>query len=1395
MKRTRILKFLVVLFSMAMLLIGGIACRGQKGEKEQLASTVEITFYLTDNLYDGEWETGAIKRHTGTEPRMYVYQLRGQYGVPVYVKQSDEITDFAGRSLRDEFYKMKQDSNPIYVSESTTLIFDYEIYGYDNKGELYHAYTIRVEWEIVIDYVDVPPNHEHEMVEQYRVEPTCDAPGCIVSACACGLEETIHIDPSGHDWGAWKSDGDGVYHSRICKKDGSHVQRQKCGGGQATCLKRAVCLDCGEEFGVLANHKYENYICIYCNEPKASVALVFRLSEDKSYYIAEAREFTKEQIAILGDELKRVVVPDHYNGKPVKEIAEEGFIYNEVIEEIFISNGIERIGANAFDGCINLRQIVLPSTLQYVGNRAFRSTLYEQTADNWTDGVLYVGNWLVGAENSLTGVCNVKDGTVGVASGAFSSTKLSEINFPDSVEYFDLVENSFNHDLKKISFGAGVRAISGIMFVNYLLADKIKVTISEQNPYLKVQDNFVLSKDGKTLFWHFGEFTQIFIPDGVEKIEPYALAYRGNIIRKMHIPDSVVEIGEAAFGSSCLREIILPDSVRILGKDAFSLCRYVETLSIGAGLQEIGENALALGSSKLSAITLAEQNTAFLLDNGALYTADGKSLLLYPSRDSRTSFTVREGTETIENYAVSSANNLTEIVFPNSLRIIKILAINSCDGIRGMVIPDGVHTLEENAIYDCKGLLTVELGSGLQSVDSRAFYRSYRLLYVYNRSSLELNVFVDIVGAVYVSVPVYTGFDGGSLSTDENGFTVYTNGEEKILVDYVGEQTDIILPDGVTKIGRWAIAYDVCKVFVSSVVLPDTVKMIDEYAFCGQRKLTQVTCGTGLKEICSMAFWDCSKLEKFTLNGELDEVGSDAFRGTTFAPGNDLNSSIDGRYMEKYFLRPAYSATSFIVRDGTVLLENGSIYRASGFEYEWAVIPSSVKSLGRSSSYYSNAPKVIYYGGTQSQWLSVKYNELAANSQLYYYSQTYKENGWRYVNGEPTTWLEDSTQYEEISKVVLMTSDGVSGKIIVTRGQEIQLTAKIYPDFYQSTANVVYKVLEDQSTVKDGKLIGILDEDTGVLKITYDNGRAYSRIKIVAIADGMESNVLTFEMESVATTSIRFIPEVTYLYARPGETLTLRAKVNEDATEKWVSYSFSKETPYATMTANAGVATITFAKDFDDWAEHIYVIAQGANGVTAVQTIILLKEEYHLLLNNQIEDVYLYADESMVLTAEDGEGNAISLADITLKIYDEYWNETDDLTVGANGELIFKEGVIENLTENTKYIFESSYGDGFSCIFLEVMIKPSKIFVGVAQQTVKVGDYIDLNIIAQPIYEMSKSARIKWSSYGIVEVVDRDTLYVLPTAKVGDSVTIYVEWTDAYGTTSLMRYYTINIEE
>ena len=58
-----------------------------------------------------------------------------------------------------------------------------------------------------------------------------------------------------HDWGAWKSNGDGT-HTRICARDSSHTETDNCGGGTATCTELATCTTCGETYGELAAHDF-----------------------------------------------------------------------------------------------------------------------------------------------------------------------------------------------------------------------------------------------------------------------------------------------------------------------------------------------------------------------------------------------------------------------------------------------------------------------------------------------------------------------------------------------------------------------------------------------------------------------------------------------------------------------------------------------------------------------------------------------------------------------------------------------------------------------------------------------------------------------------------------------------------------------------------------------------------------------------------------------------------------------------------------------------------------------------------------------------------------------------------------------------------------------------------
>ncbi len=84
------------------------------------------------------------------------------------------------------------------------------------------------------------------------------------SCTVCGLSSEGTADEAtffsgnalDHNWGAWMQNSDEKTHTRICKRDTSHTETEKCHGGTATCTAKAVCTVCGGEYGEMAAHSF-----------------------------------------------------------------------------------------------------------------------------------------------------------------------------------------------------------------------------------------------------------------------------------------------------------------------------------------------------------------------------------------------------------------------------------------------------------------------------------------------------------------------------------------------------------------------------------------------------------------------------------------------------------------------------------------------------------------------------------------------------------------------------------------------------------------------------------------------------------------------------------------------------------------------------------------------------------------------------------------------------------------------------------------------------------------------------------------------------------------------------------------------------------------------------------
>ena len=195
-----------------------------------------------------------------------------------------------------------------------------------------------------------------------------------------------------------------------------------------------------------------------------------------------------------------------------------------------------------------------------------------------------------------------------------------------------------------------------------------------------------------------------------------------------------------------------------------------------------------------------------------------------------------------------------------------------------IVYCEASSSIGDYAFQNCTSLTSVTIGDSVTTIGDYAFNGCYKLVEVYNKSSLNITKGSEDYGYVgYYALNVYTEEGGSKLTTDEDGYIIYTNGANKILVGYVGDQTELTIPDDITAINRYA--FGGCTSLIS-ITIPDSVRSIGEGAFSGCDELTTVTIPDSVTSIGDYAFYNCSGLTTVFYAGTEEQwkaisIGSD----------------------------------------------------------------------------------------------------------------------------------------------------------------------------------------------------------------------------------------------------------------------------------------------------------------------------------------------------------------------------------------------------------------------------------------------------------------------------------------------------------------------------------------
>ena len=211
-----------------------------------------------------------------------------------------------------------------------------------------------------------------------------------------------------------------------------------------------------------------------------------------------------------------------------------------------------------------------------------------------------------------------------------------------------------------------------------------------------------LKSIGDSAFAYCDSLTEMHIPDSVEKLGNGIFTCCDSL-RTVNIPRLIEEIPESMFyGCGQLRSCSIPETVRSIGKRAFSDSG-ITRLELPSGIKSIEGRSFS-GCSSLEEIRVSEGNSCLKVLDGVLFSADGRTIVLYPRNRKQTEFEIPEGTEVIGPYAFESSSFLEKVILPQSLTDIGEYAFYNCEKLTELNSVGKLNYIGVSAFSLCPGL-------------------------------------------------------------------------------------------------------------------------------------------------------------------------------------------------------------------------------------------------------------------------------------------------------------------------------------------------------------------------------------------------------------------------------------------------------------------------------------------------------------------------------------------------------------------------------------------------------------------------------------------------------------------------------------------------------------------
>lgn len=413
--------------------------------------------------------------------------------------------------------------------------------------------------------------------------------------------------------------------------------------------------------------------------------------------------------------------------------------------------------------------------------------------------------------------------------------------------------------------------------------------------------DYSVTSIGKNAFYDCGNLSTVILPNTVVSIGEWAF-YGCDKMESIRMSNTLKEIGNYAF-SMCseLSTINLPPSLTTIGRSAFSSSG-LEEICIPESVTSIGSNAFS-GCENL--VSIQSNNSTFVSPNNCNAIIQGNKLLL----GCKYTNNIPDYVTSVGDNAFSGCSELRDIDFlPNSITTIGEWAFYGCDKLSSAKLPENLKRIEAYAFSLCSNLKNIDLPETLTNIGRSCF------------SSSGLTEVVIKKNVISIGESAFASCNSlNNIKVDEEN-TKYDSRENcKAIIQkntgiLIVGCNETIIPSGVREIGSNAF----CGSSIESVVIPNSVTTIGEWAFASCGKLKKVCLSDNLKYIDKYAFSMCSRLDSISFPASVQDIGDNSFSSCKRLLKIEAHMSNPQTINDNVFEQTVYNNAELIVPLGSL---------------------------------------------------------------------------------------------------------------------------------------------------------------------------------------------------------------------------------------------------------------------------------------------------------------------------------------------------------------------------------------------------------------------------------------------------------------------------------------------